>query len=125
MAWLGLQNLRGAELNFEIQPEAPKSFSKAVFTNLLNPNPYLFRTTGGAPLVLQAADYSRMAPVLFLGGFYLFTILAFIILAFLAGQLRHHSGGAVHKWLLRTLRLVLFVFAVILFWNGLARFNLI
>ena len=66
-----------------------------------------------------------MAPVLFLGGFYLFIILAFIVLAFLAGQLRHHSGGAVHKWLLRALGLVLFVFAVILFRNGLAQFGLI
>lgn len=58
----------------QVNTRGPQSLLKATFVNLLNPNPYLFWSLVGGPLLLAAW---REAPILafaLLGGFYLILI---------------------------------------------------
>ncbi len=52
----------------------PKSLLQAAFVNLLNPNPYLFWSLVGGPLLLSSWRESPGLSLAFLGGFYIVLI---------------------------------------------------
>ena len=55
-------------------PPGPKSLIQAAFVNLLNPNPYLFWSLVGGPLLLASWRETPLNSLAFLGGFYLILI---------------------------------------------------
>ncbi|HKJ68701.1 MAG TPA: LysE family transporter, partial [bacterium] len=54
-------------INTSIHPsdETPRSLQKGVLANLLNPHPYLFWITVGAPLILKATEMSTAVAAAF------------------------------------------------------------
>lgn len=70
--YMGYDSIRTKELESGIQVAAPKSFTRGILANALNPHPYLFWFSVGAPIMTRAMTVNRMAPVAFLGGFYAF-----------------------------------------------------
>jgi threonine/homoserine/homoserine lactone efflux protein len=82
--------LRDAQPLLEPQPATRETFTHAVIINVLNPNPYLWWSVIGAPIVLEGWRESPTLGIAFLAGFYglFICILAALIVLFAsAGKL--------------------------------------
>ncbi len=95
------------------------SIYKGVLTNALSPHPYLFWFTIGAPTIIKSVSVSAAAPVAFIFGFYLPLVGSKVILAWMIGNYRTLLSGPVYKNIMRLLSLMLGVFAILLFIDGL------
>ncbi len=103
----------------------PRSLIKGVFTNALSPHPYLFWLSVGAPTVAKSINVSAIAPVFFIGGFYLSLIGAKVLLAVVVGKSRSFLDGAAYGYTMKFLALVLVLFSILLFVDGLTLLDLI
>lgn len=99
--------------------EQSNSISKGVLANLLNPHPYLFWLTVGAPTIIKSVSVSSLAPVIFMAGFYIPLVGSKIVLAVLVGKHRSLLSGSAYANVMRVLALLLAVFAILLFVDGL------
>ncbi len=96
-----------------------RSLLKGVLANALNPHPYLFWITVGAPLMIKALNLGVPTLTAFLGAFYTCLLGAKILLAFLVGSSRRFLVGRVYLYTLRCLGLLLGGLAFFLFRDGL------
>ncbi|MBU1248362.1 MAG: LysE family translocator, partial [Proteobacteria bacterium] len=88
------------------------SLGKGVLTNFLNPHPYLFWLTVGAPLLFSAHEAAGvLGPILFLAAFYVVLVGAKLGVALLTARSRSFLTSRVYVWLLRGLGLLLVLFA--------------
>ena len=85
---------------------------RAVLANLLNPHPYLFWGTVGAPLIMQALAGGVAQLTLFLAGFYALLVGSKLLVALIVSRSRDWLGG-------RGYRRVLIVSGVLLIGLGL------
>jgi threonine/homoserine/homoserine lactone efflux protein len=117
--YLGYESLktRGVELN--LSPASSSSFRKGVITNALNPHPYIFYTTVGAPIIFKSLNQSILSTVLFVGSFLIFLVGSKILLALVVERSRSFLQGAVYIWAMRILGALLLFFSLILFRDGL------
>ena len=122
---LGVESIRAKPLAAGTTTSAPRSFSKAVTLNLLNPHVYLFWSTVGAPMVLRGFATGIAAPAGFLAVFYLGLVGSKIAVAAGVGQARHALAGRGYVNTLRVLGAVMFVLAAWLIREGLHRIGLI
>ncbi len=97
----------------------PKSLTKGILANALSPHPYLFWLSVGAPTVAKSVSVSALAPVLFIVGFYLFLIGSKVLLAALVGKSRTFLKGTAYLYIMKLLALILGIFAILLFIDGL------
>ena len=95
------------------------SLAKGVLANLLNPHPYLFWFSIGAPLMAQALRHNSAALIGFILGFYLLLVGSKIILAMLVAKTAAFMNGKVYYYIMRILGVVLGLLALILFYDGL------
>ena len=95
------------------------SLTRGVITNVLSPHPYLFWLTVGAPAIIKSANVSSIAPVLFIVGFYLPLVGSKVILALVVGRYRAALNDKRYRNIMRFLALLLLIFAVFLFFDGL------
>jgi threonine/homoserine/homoserine lactone efflux protein len=134
---LGILNIAGGVLlasygltalqrvgEFAEAQEAPSrvwgSLGKGVAANLLNPNPYLFWLTIGAPLLVKARAISLIAAAGFLALFYLGLVGSKSVLAVLVARSRGVLRGRTYVWVNRILASVLLLYAVLFVRNGFA-----
>jgi threonine/homoserine/homoserine lactone efflux protein len=101
--------------------EVPNSWFKGVVTNLLNPHPWLFWITVGAPVLAQALARSRAAALAFLAGFYLLLIGSKIGVAVLAARSRAWLTSRPYRITMQALGILLAVFALLLIRDGLRK----
>ena len=87
--------------------------------NALSPHPYLFWLTIGAPMILKGWETGPAAAVLFVAGFLGCLVGSKVFLAILAGRSSHLLDGRRYGYVLRTLGLLLLLFAAFLFRDGL------
>ncbi len=97
---------------------SPKSLIQAAFVNLLNPNPYLFWSLVGGPLLLASWRERPLNSVSFLGGFYLILIGSMAVGVILFGT-TGRLGPKVNRALLGISALALFGLGVYQIWLGL------
>lgn len=100
------------------------SLRKAMLANVLNPNPYVFWTTVGGPIILSSSGHWAAA-VPFLLGFYSLLIGSFWGLALLVGSFAGSLSSRVFAGFTRLLGVGLFGFAVYLAAEGLRRLGLV
>lgn len=100
-------------------------FTKGLFVNLLNPHPYLFWFTVGAPTLFKASTISTVAPWLFIGSFYALLVGSKMLLALIAARSRSFLKGHIYIYTMRLLGGVLALFAVTLFQDGLERLGIL
>lgn len=117
LAWL-------AWVSFQVEvPEyrasAGHSLWKGVVANLLNPAPYFFWLTIGAPTVTRGWDESRIYPVLFLAGFYIFLVGAKVLLAWLMAVYRTRLSRVIYRRINMILGFMLLVLAVKFIYDGI------
>jgi len=117
LAW---QSLRTRGIVLDIRETAPKSLAKGVAANALNPHPYLFWISVGAPTMNKALTLHLGALAAFLVSFYVFLVGSKILLAVFVGRSRSFLRGRPYILAMRCLGLVLALFALVLFRDGLA-----
>jgi threonine/homoserine/homoserine lactone efflux protein len=105
-------------------PERPRSWSKGIITNLLNPHPWLFWMTVGAALLAKAIAQGWLVATAFLGGFYLLLVGSKVTVALLVGRSRQLLAGRGYRIAMRTLGILLALFALFLFRDGLKQLGI-
>jgi threonine/homoserine/homoserine lactone efflux protein len=125
LLYFGIESLRfqGSDLQFD--PINPQSFRKGILANILNPSPYIFWMSIGAPLVLKAAKIQLLMAVLFIAGFYLLLVGSKIVVAVLVGKSRRFLKSAYYVFAIRVLGLFLIGFAVVFVRDGLSFWGLL
>lgn len=117
--YLGYASIRTREVEFNIEKTRSRSFTKGVVVNALNPHPYLFWFSVGAPTILKSVDQHRLAPLVFVGSFYVLLVGAKICLAVLVGRFKSFLSGKLYLYIMRFLGVVLCALALVLFRDGL------
>ena len=118
--YMGYESLRTEKINDDVlTPDSSRSLFRGVVTNLLNPHPYLFWFSVGAPTISKALSVSAVAPALFLVSFYVCLVGAKVALAKLVGRSRNFLQGHAYIYTMRFLGVVLCLFALTLLVDGL------
>ncbi len=116
LAW---QSFRPARQGAEAPTEPPRSWLKGIVTNLLNPHPWLFWLTVGAAILANAMTQGWQVAAAFLFGFYLLLVGSKVGVALMAGRSRDLLAGRPYRVVMRVLAVLLAVFALLLFREGL------
>lgn len=123
--YLSYETIKTGPVRVETSPIQPKSLRKGVLVNALNPNPYLFWTTVGVPFILKVRQNDSIAPWLFILSFYCFLTGSKVFTALIVGRFRTFLEGKIYLYVMRVLGIILFGFAVFLFWEALVHFKLV
>jgi threonine/homoserine/homoserine lactone efflux protein len=122
LAW---ESFRPARQEAEALAERPRSWFKGIVTNLLNPHPWLFWLTVGAAILAKTSAQGWLVAAAFLSGFYLLLVGSKVGVALLAGRSRDLLTGRPYRVVMRVLAVLLGVFALLLFREGLKRLAVI
>ena len=117
--YLANGSLRTGPVTLEEARDQPRSARKGAIINALNPHPYLFWATVGAPFVLKSADQGPLAPLLFIFGFYFLLVGAKVFIAMVVGKSRAFLTKKGYIWTMRVLGCLLALFAVFLLKDAL------
>ena len=113
--FLAYETFRTGPVGISKSEPTAKSLRKGAIINVLNPHPYLFWATVGAPLILRAKRSETLAPWLFVGSFYLFLIGSKVGIALIVGRFRAFLSDKPYIYIMRTLALLLAILAIFLF----------
>jgi threonine/homoserine/homoserine lactone efflux protein len=119
LVYLGWEGLRFQGNIPEAGKLQPRSFRKGIITNFLNPNPYIFWITIGAPTVIHAREVGLTASVLFIVFMYVCLVGSTILMAIVAGKSRNFLKSRGYRITIRTLGALLILFALIFVRQGL------
>jgi threonine/homoserine/homoserine lactone efflux protein len=125
LIYLGYESLSFKGADVDLKQIGPQSIRKGVITNFLNPSPYMFWFTIGAPLVLKASKVSTIAVLLFILFFYLLLVGSKIMVAVGVGKSRTLLKGKRYVFTVRFLGMILLVFAGFFLRDGLVFLGLI
>lgn len=125
LTYLAWESIRFKGAGVAQVPRQPRGLRKGVIANFLNPSPYLFWVSIGAPLVLKAADIGYGSAAAFIGGFYLFLIGSKLAVAGLVGQSRRFLQSSLYITVVRLLGVVLVLFAGLFFKDGLSYWGIL
>ncbi|MDX2436211.1 MAG: LysE family translocator [Acidobacteriota bacterium] len=120
-AW-GVAGLRGGQPEISdtlASPRVWRALGKGVAANFLNPSPYLFWLTIGAPLLLRAREWGWAGVAAFLVVFYIGLVGSKALLAVLVARSRGVLRGPAYLWANRALAAVLLVYSVIFVRGGI------
>ncbi|GIH26876.1 lysine transporter LysE [Acrocarpospora phusangensis] len=122
VVFLGVQGLRDARTAEPPRPGdgAPAQVLRGVVVNMLNPHPWLFWATVGAPLFVAAWDAGPAGALAFVLGFYLVLVGSKVALAGLVGAGRHRVGVRGYRLLLAASSLLLAGAGAVLVSSGIA-----
>jgi threonine/homoserine/homoserine lactone efflux protein len=123
--YLGYDSIKTKGLELDLPPAVFNSFKKGVITNALNPHPYIFYMTVGAPIIFKAINQNFLSALLFIGSFLIFLVGAKVILAVVVERSRAFLKGPVYIWIMRILGAFLLFFSIMLFRDGLRLLGLI
>lgn len=119
LLFLGTRNFRIRGLALDAGISTPRPFSKGIVVNALNPHPYLFWFTVGAPVANRAMAQHYGWLLGFLGCFYGAFVAIKFVLAILAGRSRRLIGDTAYRYTMWFLGAMLCLLALVFFRNGL------
>lgn len=115
--------VKGVELN---PGEAKvRSLRKGIIANSLNPYPYLFWISVGAPTTLRAYSVNLLSAVLFVLGFYICLVGSKITVAVIVDKSKTFLTSNIYIYIIRILGLVLLIFAIMFVKEGLTLLNVV
>jgi threonine/homoserine/homoserine lactone efflux protein len=123
--FMGYRSIRTKGVELNLQETKLKSLTKGMLANALNPNPYLFWFSVGAPTMTKALSLNIFAPLAFICSFYILLVGSKILLAIMVGKSKSFLGGNVYIYTMRFLGLVLCILAFVLFRDGLKLLEII
>jgi threonine/homoserine/homoserine lactone efflux protein len=125
MGYLGYENITVKKIEISSRQVKGASLRKGLIANFLNPYPYLFWMTVGAPTVLKAFRVSLLTAFLFMGSFYLLLTGSKIFLALLVDKSRNFLRGPAYIFTIRALGFILLLLAAFFIKDGLKLFGLL
>lgn len=117
LGWLAVEGLRFQGTDLAPAPSSDALW-RGVIANLLNPSPYLFWLTVGAPSVWSAWRESGLAAMAFIGGFYALLVGSKALLALGLGRSRLALRSRGYRIIMRGLGGVLLIYALLFFYQG-------
>jgi len=125
IGYLAYESITVKGIEIVPQKDEAHSFRKGFITNILNPHPYLFWITIGAPNVLKAYTLNFLSAVFFVSGFYLSLVGSKIIVALIVDKSKTFLKSKVYVYIIKFLGLALLTFAVLFVKEGLKYFGII
>ena len=119
VAYLGFESIISKGLNFNTLDSKSASIKKGIVTNFLSPNPYLFWATVGMPYVFKAYEINLVAAVIFLTSFYIFLIGSKVVIAIIVARTKVFIRQIFYITIMRLLGMALFIFSILLFYDGI------
>ena len=117
--YLGYESIRSKGVELNLKEQSSNAFKKGVITNALNPHPYVFYMTVGAPMTIKALDQNVFSAVASLGSFIFLLVASKVVLAFIVGKSRTFLKGTAYIKIMRVLGILLWLFSIFLFRDGL------
>jgi threonine/homoserine/homoserine lactone efflux protein len=117
--YLAHESFQTRRLGINVRDVEPRSLRKAVGVNALNPNPYLFWFSLGAPTIVKAWRENPFMAVAFITAFYVCLVGSKVFVAVLVSRSRQFFIGKTYMYFMRTLGALLFLFALLLFRDGI------
>jgi len=118
---LGLSSLRHRSVTVQAGQPAPRSLLRGITANFLNPNPYVFWIGVGTPILLSALDRSWMNASAFTVAFFFCIVGSKLLLSRIVDRSRAFLNSSAYLWIMRTLGLLLIIYALMFFRDGLTR----
>ena len=125
IAYLGYESITLSGIELNLKEVKAQSFRKGIITNFLNPNPYLFWITVGAPSVLKGYKINLLSALFFILGFYFFLVGSKIMIVLVVDKSKTFLKSNAYIYIIRALGLILFAFSVIYIKDGLKYFGII
>jgi threonine/homoserine/homoserine lactone efflux protein len=125
LSYLGYESISFRGVDIDIEQAKPQSLRKGVIANFLNPSPYMFWFTIGAPLVLKALKISLFSASLFILGFYVCLVGSKVVVAIVVGKSRFFLKSRNYVYTIRVLGVILLVFAVLFLQDSLELFGIL
>ncbi len=119
LVFLAVESLRAPRIQVSPEVAQPESIGKGAVVNLLNPHPYAFWLTVGSPLLVKAWHRGVPEACIFLGGFYVCMVGSKVLVAVLAGGVRHQLKDDLYVSTMRVLGVTLLIFAGLFAYDGL------
>lgn len=123
LVYLGFECVKTKGLYIDIQQHGKVSLIKGIIVNLLNPHPYLFWITVGAPIAIKAYQISLSTVIIYFLSFYSLLIGSKICVALIVGGTKTFISDRLYVWIMRILGFSLFIFALLFFFDGIKRLN--
>ena len=125
LTYLAYESISFKGVDIDLEQEKPQSMRKGVIVNFLNPSPYMFWFTIGAPLVLKALNIGVFSAFLFIFGFYVFLVGSKVVVAVVVGKSRFFLKSKNYIYTVRFLGIILLVFAGLFLKDSLQLFGVI
>jgi threonine/homoserine/homoserine lactone efflux protein len=119
LIYLAYLSFKTSKIGVDIKAGAPRSLGKGTLANFLNPAPYLFWITIGAPNVVAAWTQSPLIAAGFLAGFYTCLVGAKMFLAVVAANSRRFLSGPAYGYVMRILGGLLLILAFVFLRDGI------
>ncbi len=119
LLYLGIKSIRAANLELWDYTPRPLLLKEIMIANLVNPNPYLFWFTVGAPIMVRSFQQNWWTGGSFLLSFYIGLVGVKLILAIATGNSRDFLQDLFYRRIMQMLSLLLMGFAVFLMLEGI------
>jgi len=116
LGYLGYENLKVNLSKLQTKSNKGQSLQKAVITNALNPNPYIFWLSVGGSFIVKG---NGLDCGLFLLGFYSFSVGSKISVALVTDRGKSLLRSKYFVYLIRILGVILFGYMIVLIKNGI------
>lgn len=123
LIYLAFESIFFKGIKHDVEGQA-SVIKKGVIANLLNPSPYVFWFTIGAPTILKAYHEGFIYAGLFLIIFYSVLIGSKVVIAAITGKSRHILSSKYYLYLIRFLGVVMFMFAIYFIKSGISYFSI-
>lgn len=123
--YLAYETYRTSAADLDFSEDRPHSLRRGITINFLNPHPYLFWVSVGAPMVIRAGEVSSAAPALFVTSFYILLVGSKMGLALIVGKSRAFLTSKNYIHAMRGLGILLALFALLLLRDALRLLSVI
>lgn len=121
---MGVSNLRVKAIESQSGEVQRASLMKGTLATLLNPAPYAFWISVGAPLAIQSVQSGLSEVLGFLTSFFVALVGSNVLVALTAAYASRHLKASIFLWVVRILGVLLIVYACLFLRNGLLKLGL-
>ncbi len=125
LVYMAYETIKTKSIQLNTESNKTHSFKKGIMANVLSPHVYLFWILVGAPITIKAFKVNVLASVLFVVGFYIFITGSKIAIAIISEKTKNIFNNNAFMILIKILGLLLVVFALVLFKDGLKFFGIV
>lgn len=124
LGYLAYESVTLKGINLNLQKVKAQSLKKGTIANFLSPHPYVFWFAVGAPMILKALETNVTSVLSFILGFYVCLIGSKIIISLIVEKSKSLLKSNTYVYTIRTLGILLLIFAIMFLMDGLKFFGL-